>query len=183
MAISPPEVRLWWKEPVEKAEVLWVAIALVWCLIMFAMMPLWHLEGSQNMSNEAYRITPGAFQDKVDAMVEQYTVGTEGEAGTPVVRPPPGSDVYMLARLWEWYPVLELEEGQSYRLHLSSLDWQHGFSLQPANINLQVHPGIDMVVTLTPTGTGEYGIVCNEFCGIGHHTMLGKIRVVEGTGG
>ena len=41
--------------------------------------------------------------------------------------------------------MLELEKDQTYRLHLSSLDWQHGFSLQPININLQVHPGYDMV--------------------------------------
>jgi cytochrome c oxidase subunit 2 len=40
-----------------------------------------------------------------------------------------------------------------------------------------------MVITMTPTETGEFGIVCNEFCGIGHHTMTGKIRVVDGTGG
>ena len=50
--------------------------------------------------------------------------------------------------------MLELEKGQTYRLHLSSLDWQHGFSLQPTNINLQVHPGIEHVITLTPTETG-----------------------------
>jgi cytochrome c oxidase subunit 2 len=47
------------------------------------------------------------------------------------------------------------------------------------NINLQIHPGYDMVVTVTPNRAGEYGIVCNEFCGIGHHTMIGKMYVVE----
>jgi cytochrome c oxidase subunit 2 len=35
------------------------------------------------------------------------------------------------------------------------------------------------VVTLTPTDSGTFGIICNEFCGIGHHTMTGRIRVVE----
>ena len=75
--------------------------------------------------------------------------------------------------------MLELEKGQTYRLHLSSLDWQHGFSLQPTNINLQVHPGIEHVITLTPTETGSFGVVCNEFCGLGHHQMVGRIYVVE----
>ena len=73
----------------------------------------------------------------------------------------------------------QVEKDQSYRLHISSLDWQHGFSLQPVNINLQIHPGYDMVVTVTPDQAGDYGIVCNEYCGIGHHTMLGKMIVVE----
>ena len=26
---------------------------------------------------------------------------------------------------------------------------------------------------------GEFTVVCNEFCGIGHHQMLGKIYVKE----
>ena len=110
-------------------------------------------------------------------MVEKYTV--REESGYPVVRPPPGSDVYIVARLWQWWPILELEKDQTYRLHISSMDWQHGFSLQPVNINLQILPGYDMVITVTPDQAGEYGIVCNEYCGIGHHTMIGKLYVVE----
>ena len=41
--------------------------------------------------------------------------------------------------LWRWHPILELEAGKSYRIHLMSMDWLHGFSLQPENINIQVH--------------------------------------------
>ena len=179
MAISPPSQRIWWKEPIPKTEILWIIIAFVWGLVMFFMMIYWHIYGEQNLSTEAYRITPDRFAEKTEEMVEKYKVREEGKTEFPVVRPPPGSDVYMLGRLWEWWPILELEKGKSYRLHLASLDWQHGFSLQPVNINLQIHPGYDMVITLTPNETGEFSIVCNEFCGIGHHNMVGKIHVVE----
>jgi cytochrome c oxidase subunit 2 len=180
MAISPPESKIWWNDPVEKSEVVWVSIALTWALIMFFMMPLWHMVGSQNMSNEAYRISPDKYWDKAEAFAAKYKVGEEN--GVPVVAPPPGSDVYIVARKWDWYPVLKLEKGQKYRVHMSSMDWMHGFSLQPANINLQVHPGIEMVVTLTPTWTTPdniFGIVCNEFCGDGHHMMLGRLYVTD----
>ena len=184
MAITPPEQRVWWNEPVERGEIVWIVIAFLWGVVMFCMMIWWHFTGQQNLSNEAYRIDPAVFAERTEAMAEQYTVREEGDTGIPVVRPPPGSDVYMLSRLWEWWPVLELEKDQSYRLHLSALDWQHGFSLQPTNINLQVHPGYDMVLTVTPDQAGEFSVVCNEFCGIGHHTMVGKIYVVEpGQGG
>ena len=156
---------------------MWIVVAFLWGLTMFGMMIYWHAEGEQNLSNEAYRTTPERFAEKTNAMVEQHTV--REEIGFPVVHPPAGSDVYLIARLWQWWPILELEKGQSYRLHISSLDWQHGFSLQPVNINLQIHPGYEMVLTVTPTESGEFGIVCNEFCGIGHHTMIGKMYVVE----
>ena len=80
---------------------------------------------------------------------------------------------------WQWWPILELEKGVSYRIHLSSIDWQHGFSLQPTNINISVHPGYEHVISLTLTQSGEFGIVCNEYCGLGHHTMTGRIYVVD----
>jgi len=173
----PPSERNWWSTPIGRQEVLWIGIALVWCLIMFLMMPYWHIYGKQNLSNEAYQTNPARYQAKVDEMVSTYRVGEE--AGIPVVSPPAGSDVYMLGRLWQWYPILQLEKDQSYRLHLSSMDWNHGFSLQPVNINLQIVPGYEMVLTVTPDTAGEFTVVCNEFCGIGHHLMLGKIYVEE----
>jgi len=179
MAIHSPEQRLWWKEPLRRSEIVWIAVAFVWGLVMFFTMISWHFVGKQNLSNEAYRIIPEVFAERTEAMTEQYTVREETNLEIPVVRPPPGSDVYMLARLWEWWPILELQKNQTYRLHLSSMDWQHGFSLQPQNINIQVHPGYELVLTITPDKAGEFTVVCNEFCGIGHHTMLGKIYVVE----
>ncbi len=179
MAIAPPVKRIWWKEPVERVELVWAALAFVWGLAMFATMIVWHIVGQQNLANEAYRVVPEAFMAKTEGFAEKYKVREEANTGVPVVRPPAGSDVYLLARLWEWWPVLELEKGVSYRLHISSLDWLHGFSLQPVNINIQVHPGYEHVLTLTPNEAGQYGIVCNEFCGIGHHTMAGKIYVVN----
>ena len=179
MAITSPKERLWWKIPLDRAEIIWITIAFLWGVLMFAAMIYWHIVGEQNPSNEAYRIDPDVFATKAEAMTEQYTVREEGTTGLPVVHPPPGSDVYMIARLWEWWPILELEKDQTYRLHLSSMDWQHGFSLQPTNINVQVHPNYELVMTVRPNETGVFSVVCNEFCGIGHHSMVGRIHVVE----
>ena len=173
----PPAHRIWWKVPVGKQELVWISIALVWCLIMFLMMPYWHVYGKQNLSTEAYQTTPAKFGERVQDMVDQYKV--REEEGIPVVRPPAGSDIYMLGRLWQWWPILELEKDKSYRLHLSSMDWQHGFSLQPTNINLQIVPGYEMVLEIAPDTSGEFGVICNEYCGIGHHSMTGRIYVTE----
>lgn len=177
MALSPPESRIWWNDRVERGELVWILIAFLWGLVMFFMMVYWHIEGQQNLSNEVYRISPDKFVEKTEAFAEKYKI--REEADIPVAKAPPGSDIYMLSRLWEWWPILELQKGQTYRLHLSSVDWQHGFSLQPVNLNIQVHPGLEHVVTLTPTQTGEFSVVCNEFCGVGHHTMVGRIHVVD----
>jgi cytochrome c oxidase subunit II len=179
-AILPPSERVWWKQPLDRVELLWIVIALVWCLIMFFMMPYWHLYGQQNLANEAYREKPENYAKKAEEVIAKYKVREEGgDLKIPVVHPPAGSDVYLIAQLWRWYPILELEAGKSYRVHLMSMDWLHGFSLQPENINIQVHPGYDHVVTLTPTAPGTYHIICNEYCGINHHTMSSYLYVVK----
>lgn len=165
---------VWWKK-VDRSEKLWLAIALLWCLVLFAMMPLWHWKGGQNPSFETYRVTAADYMKKVEAYVQQGKVGEE--KGFPVVAAKPGEDVYLLARMWQWYPVLKLQKGETYRLHLSSIDLVHGFSLFPLNLNFMVLPGYEYVLTVTPTEKGDVYAVCNEFCGIGHHQMVGKIIV------
>jgi cytochrome c oxidase subunit II len=167
---------VWWK-PAHRAERLWVAIAFGWCLVLFAMMPLWHLKGGQNPSGIRGRVEPAAYYRRAQEFIRQYKVGEDG--GLPIVEPPPGSDVYLTAMTFQWTPILRLRRGAEYTLHLSSLDVNHGFSLWPLNINFQVLPGYDYGLKVTPTEAGELRIICNEFCGIGHHTMLGRVIVVE----
>ena len=38
-------------------------------------------------------------------------------------------------------------------------------------------PGYDYGLRMTPNLPGEYKVICNEFCGIQHHIMIGKIVV------
>ena len=35
----------------------------------------------------------------------------------------------------------------------------------------------ERVMNITPNKSGNYSIVCNEFCGIGHHTMVSRLYV------
>ena len=178
-SLSPPAKKIWWNEPIHKSELLWISLVFVWGMVMTFMMPYWHVVGKQNLGTETYQTSAKDFQQSVQTFVDKYEVRKEGPRNYPVVAPPAGGDVYMLARLWEWWPILELKKGETYRFHLSSLDWQHGFSLQPANINIQVVPGYEHVFTLTPNASGEFSVICNEYCGIGHHLMIGKILVVD----
>lgn len=173
MSIHPPPSN-WFKGPTG-GERIWIGLALIWCLILFAMMPYWHFKGKQNSTGESYRVDPTAFVERVMQFSADHQVGEE--KGIPIVEPAPGGDAYLLARMWQFYPILKLKKDQTYRIHMSSPDLQHGFSLQPLNMNFQIVPGYDHVLTLTPTTTGTFEIICNEFCGIGHHMMTGRIIV------
>jgi cytochrome c oxidase subunit 2 len=169
----------WWV-PAHTAEKVWFAIAFGWCMVLFAMMPLWHWKGGQNASGIRSRVDPTAYEARVNQFIADYKVGEEN--GYPIVEPPAGSDIYLLGRMWNWTPILKLRKGTEYTLHLSSRDVNHGFSLYPVNINFQVIPGYDYGLKIVPSEAGEFSVICNEFCGINHHTMLGKVIVTNEDG-
>ena len=176
MSLSIP-ARDWFKPP-EGAEKLWIGLALLWCFVLSLMMPYWHFKGKQNSSGEAYAVKPADFIKRAEKFVLANT-GTEyllDEGIVPEVAAPPG-EIYLVARQFAWYPTLKLRSGETYRMHVSSADFQHGFSLLPMNMNFQVVPGYDHVITMKPQAPGTYPIVCNEFCGVGHQNMVGKIIV------
>jgi cytochrome c oxidase subunit 2 len=62
---------------------------------------------------------------------------------------------------------------------LTSSDVQHGFQIVGTNANTMVIPGYVSEFTTVFKRPGEYLIVCNEYCGLGHHIMSGKL-IVEG---
>lgn len=174
---------IWWK-PAAQQEKRWVTIAFIWCLVLFAMMPLWHIRGGQNPTGIRAKVSPQAYRERVERFIKDYKVEDITAANGmvfPVVAPPPGAEVYLLAKQWDWSPVLKLKKGVEYTIHLSSADVNHGFSLLASgtSINIQVVPGYDYALKMTPNAAGDYRIVCNEFCGIGHHIMIGKILVEE----
>lgn len=177
MSIQSPSAD--WFKPPTGHERLWLGLAVSWCVVLSLMMPYWHFKGKQNSAGETYKVTPEAFVARVAKFSEANAPGTRDnfEEGINVEVPAPPGDIYMVAKQYFWYPILKLRAGETYRLHLSAVDFQHGFSLQPMNMNFQVVPGYDHVLTLTPQAPGTYPIVCNEFCGVGHHTMVGKLIV------
>ena len=173
--LMPPKGR-WWG-PVGKDEKLWVTIVVIWALAMFVMMQLiWPAIGEQHANIESYRVDPATFTAQTEDFIAEYQV--DELLGVPVIAPPPG-DVYLLASRFQFRPVVRLERGQEYRFLISSSDVQHGFSLQPGNVNFQVLPGFITGIKLTAEEAGDYTLVCNEYCGTGHHLMLGQIQVVE----
>ncbi len=62
---------------------------------------------------------------------------------------------------------------------LTSPDVIHGFQIVQTNGNTMVVPGYVSQFTTQFSRAGEYLIVCNEYCGLGHHIMAAKLIVEE----
>lgn len=98
---------------------------------------------------------------------------------TGIVRTGPDRfDVHMLARLWSWAPSpVHLPQGATVTFYVTSADVLHGFEVQGTTINVTAIPGVTGSATYTFRHAGTYNIVCNEFCGIEHQAMIGRIVV------
>lgn len=174
-SLTPP-VGSYWK-PLDAHEKRWLYIGIVWCLFMFIMMYVWQGFARQQTPIESYRVEPSEFRQKAEAFIAEHKVDEIN--GIPVITPNAKGEIYLIARAYVWTPVLQLKKGETVRIYASSIDLQHGMSIQPLNLNFQVLPGYVYVINLTPTEVGEFPIICNEFCGLGHHGMSGRIIVTE----
>lgn len=69
--------------------------------------------------------------------------------------------------------------GQPVKFLLRSKDVLHNFTVPQFRVKMDLVPGMVTWLWLTPTRTGTFEILCEELCGIGHHTMRGKVVVEE----
>ncbi|MBI4501111.1 MAG: cytochrome c oxidase subunit II [Gemmatimonadetes bacterium] len=72
---------------------------------------------------------------------------------------------------------IHVPAGRPVTFRLTSTDVQHGFQIVGTNANTLVIPGYVSQFTTVFKTPGEYLIVCNEYCGTGHHMMSAKLIV------
>lgn len=75
--------------------------------------------------------------------------------------------------------IVQVPKGATVHISATTKDVIHGFEIAGTNANMMLEPGYISTVTNTFKETGEYTLVCNEYCGIGHHLMAATIEVVE----
>jgi cytochrome c oxidase subunit II len=73
---------------------------------------------------------------------------------------------------------LTLKLNEPVVFQLTSADVVMGFSVPDFKVRGTIIPGQVTEVAMTPTKTGEFIFLCDVFCGTGHETMEGTMRVV-----
>jgi cytochrome c oxidase subunit 2 len=88
--------------------------------------------------------------------------------------------VIAFAHMYSFHPAeIRVPAGRPITFRLTSPDVVHGFQIVSTNGNAMVVPGYITQFTTVFDRPGEYLIVCNEYCGLGHHVMQGKLIVTE----
>ena len=92
--------------------------------------------------------------------------------------------VTLVAARYGFYPPrIEVPVDTPVTFRLASADVLHGVHVPNTNMATMVVPGYIAEVTTTFPSTGEYSLLCNEYCGLGHDSMWSRLVVVPKTAG
>lgn len=84
----------------------------------------------------------------------------------------------IIASAWSFTPAeIRVPAGAEITFTVTSTDVLHGFNLEGTRVNMMLIPGQISENRYTFQEPGEYAIICHEYCGLGHHTMFGRVIV------
>lgn len=87
-------------------------------------------------------------------------------------------EIHYVARMWKFDPPeVAVMPGSTADIYVSSADVTHGLQIVGTNVNLEVVPGAVNYARVKFDKPGEYLVLCNEYCGVGHHNMAARIHV------
>lgn len=114
--------------------------------------------------------------------IDPTTVSTDPRFVSPgvTVAEDGSQQVVAVGLMFAFVPFeITVTAGRPVTFRMTSPDVIHGFQIVGTNANTMVIPGYVSQFTVTFDTPGEYLIVCNEYCGIGHHLMQGRLIVEE----
>ena len=68
---------------------------------------------------------------------------------------------------------------QPIKVNLRSIDVLHDFYIPQFRAKMDMVPGVVTYYWFTPIRTGDFEILCMEYCGTGHYSMRGRVLVDE----
>ncbi|MGD8868290.1 MAG: cytochrome c oxidase subunit II [Gemmatimonadales bacterium] len=110
------------------------------------------------------------------------SVRSDEEFGNPgvTIHADGSATVVVQAFMFAFRPnEIRVPRGRPVTFRLTSADVIHGFQIVQTNGNTMVVPGYVSQFTTSFSRAGEYLIVCNEYCGLGHHVMSARLIVED----
>ncbi|MCM3180274.1 cytochrome c oxidase subunit II [Cytobacillus horneckiae] len=89
-------------------------------------------------------------------------------------------ELVFVASAFSYQPnEVQIPLGSTVKIIATTKDVIHGFQIPGSNINMMLEPGYVSEYIATLNQAGEFLVLCNEYCGAGHHLMTSKIEVIE----
>lgn len=148
-----------------------------WLYISFALIAL--LLGAIFYTAVSRHIHPPSHVETVDSAslhlggeFAEDRLGVAGQADG-------GVRVTLVAGRYGFYPRhIEVPAGRPVTFRIASMDVLHGVHVPMTNMSTMVVPGYVAQLTTVFPKPGEYPMLCNEYCGMGHDHMWSRLTVV-----
>ncbi|MBS4190976.1 cytochrome c oxidase subunit II [Bacillus sp. FJAT-49705] len=118
------------------------------------------------------------------ATIDPEKVDTQAPFNEPGLKKVEGKEweyeLVFVASAFNYTPgEVQIPKGAKVKVIATTKDVIHGFEVAGTNVNMMLEPGYISELVYTFNKTGEFLVLCNEYCGVGHHMMTSKIEVVE----
>lgn len=152
---------------IERFENGWIYISSVLVLIFFALVVYAvYVHGTQT-AHTAERRAP----DEILAQARFAEPGVVHLGGDRY-------NVYVVAQSFTFRPAeVRLPEGAQATFFVTSQDVIHGYMIKGTAVNFEILPGEIATFDYTFDRPGEYLVICNQYCGVGHQNMINTIVI------
>ena len=87
--------------------------------------------------------------------------------------------IRMVAGRYSFFPKhIDVPAETTLTFRWVSMDVLHGVHIPMTNMSTMIVPGYVAEITTTFPKPGEYPVLCNEYCGLGHNHMWSNISVI-----
>lgn len=155
---------------VDNLERKWVAISLLTIGLLVAIITLDALFHGINPPSKVETIESARLH--LNEEFAESTLGVQADTqGNIIVR--------MVAGRYSFFPkTIEVPAETKLTFRWVSMDVLHGVHIPMTNMSTMIVPGYVAEISTTFPKPGDYPLLCNEYCGLGHNHMWSNIKVI-----
>jgi cytochrome c oxidase subunit 2 len=155
------------EDPLERK---WVWISLVLAVVLGVVLGYYAVVNNMHPPSNVETIDSARLHLTEEFAEDKLGVRTNGDGSLTVT---------LVAARYGFYPqIIEVPVDTQVTFRIASADVLHGVHVPFTNMTTMIVPGYISEVTTAFPRTGEYSLLCNEYCGLGHDSMWSRLVVV-----
>ncbi len=155
---------------IDQLERKWIAISLMIVGLFVGIITIDALFHGINPPSKVETIDSASLHLSEEFAEDNLGVQTDGK-GAVIIR--------MVAGRYSFFPKhIDVPAETPLTFRWVSMDVLHGVHIPMTNMSTMIVPGYVAEITTTFPKPGEYPLLCNEYCGLGHNHMWSNISVI-----
>ena len=156
---------------VDPLEKIWIWISIVMIFVMGGLMTFYAIDANIHPPSNVETIDSSRLHLSEEFNEDNLGV-QENEDGSLTIR--------LVAARYGFYPQkISVPANTKVTVRMVSADVLHGVHIPHTNMTTMVVPGYVSEVHTEFVEPGEYTLLCNEYCGLGHDYMWSRLTVTQ----